>query len=278
MSFVFEGAFGQPGILSEVGTFENQFWWDKYSAQVWFSSVISGAARDNGNVGFETVLRPGLLLGQITATKKVVQWDPVATDGSQRIFGILGYAQKMQRLGANADRHYGIMVSGFLKAGKLIVPGTAALGISGATNEFLIRAQLFPRFILDDNQAGIAGNPFGGWMEIREVTATTLTVTEAMNNTLFTNRGNAGNVMFTLPATPKKGLRYGFFAVAAGTLGITAGTADTLVLGNDAGADILSYETAAEIIGNYAEIIGDGTGWLVQQHIGREAYTITVTT
>jgi hypothetical protein len=275
MSFSFDGAFGTPGIYSEVGTFENQFWWEKYSGQVWFSSIISGAARDNGNTSYETVLRPGLLMGLITSSKKLVQWDPTATDGSQRIFGVLGYSLKMQRLGSNIDRHYGIMVAGMVKASKLIVPGTAALGIAGTTNEHLIRAQMNRRFLFDDL---LGGNPWGGWQEIRAVTDTTLTVTEAMNNTLFTNRGAGGNIAYTLPATAKKGLRYGFMAVAAGTVTVTAGTADTLVTFNDAAADSIAYSTAAEIIGNFVEVIGDGTGWLVLNHLGAETSTPTIAT
>lgn len=259
MSFEFTGAFGTPGITATVETVENQFWWNRYEDQVWFPAIISGAARDAGNTGYETVLRPGLLLGMITATKKLVEWSPTATDGSQRIFGILGHAQKMQRLGANQDRHFGVMVAGVVKASRILVPGQTSFGLSGQTNEFLARAQMHPRFLFDDAPLG---NSFGGWKSVEAKTGNH-TVTEAENNTLFTNRGASGAVNFTLPATAKKGLRYGFYGVVDQNIVVTAGTADTIVAFNDATADSVALQTSGDIIGGMFEVIGDGTGWLV---------------
>lgn len=273
----YEGAHGSPGVTDAVETVENQFWWNEYKEQVWFPSVISGAARDVGNTSYTTVLRPGLLLGRITATGKLVEWSPTATNGAQRIFGVLGFSEKMQRLGVDTDRQYGVMIAGNVKADRLIVPGSTDFGISGATNEFLIRAQMFPRFMFSDL---VGGNPWGGWKNVEAKTAD-YTITEADNNTLFTNRGAAGAVILTLPTTAKKGLRYGLFVAANQNLKFTSGTADTMTTFNDLAADSVGFETANELIGGHLEVIGDGTGWLVIEHphgAGATAQTITIAT
>jgi hypothetical protein len=272
--FTYDGAYGIPGIQAALQTVENQFWVDRFENQYWTSEVIVGTSRDTGNTSYTTILRPGLLLGRVTSTGKLKEWNPTGTDGSQRIYGVLGYAQGMQRLGADQDRWLGyIMTGGFVRASRLLIPASTTFGISGATTEHQIRNSMSPRFIFDDQPWG---NPCGGWQEIRAVTGDT-TVAYADNNTLFTTRGAGSTVAFTLPALPLKGLRYGFYSAAAGAMSIaSAGSADNITLGNDLTADSISYETASEIIGNHAEVIGDGTAWNLIQHIGREAYTVTV--
>jgi hypothetical protein len=273
--FQFDGSYLVPGLQSVLATVENQFWWDRYERQVWSPQVIDGSARDSGNTSYTDVLRPGLLLGKITATGKLKEWSPTATDGSQLIWGVLGYAQKMQRNGANADRWMGqILLSGALKANRILVPGQTAFGISGLSTEFTIRKQLHSRFLFDDMPWGVEG----GWREIRELTSTTYQVLSTDHNVLFTNRGNAGNLAITLPATPYKHFRVGVYCIAAGTVTVASGTADTLIVGNDATADSIACSQANEIIGNHLEFIGDGTGWMTINHIALEAFTNAIVT
>ena len=267
MMMTYDGAYAAPGVRTEVGTYENQFWWGRREEQTYFPVLISGAARDVGNTSYTTVLRSGLLMGRITSSGKLIEWTPAATDGSQNIFGILDLGLGMQRLAANQDRFIGqVLVRGNIDPTRLIVPGTAAQSIVGTTNEFLIRAQLTQRGILaGDTVGGLDGNWFGGWKNIVAKTAD-YTVTEADNNTLFTNRGDAGTAIFTLPVTAKLGLRYGFYTAADQILRITAGTADTLTCVNDLTADSIGYETTNLKIGNFIEILGDGTSWLSLMH------------
>jgi hypothetical protein len=261
MSFEFTGAYGLPGQSAALETVENQFWWNRWEDQVWVPAVIEGAARDSGNTSYTDILRPGLLLGKLTSGGKLTEFDPAATDGSQRVYGILGFAQKMQRLGANQDRFIGwVMLAGAVKAANLLVPGSTTFGLASTTNEFLIRAQMHPRFIFDDIPQG---NTLGGYRSIEARTADT-TLVEGDNNVLFTNRGAGAAVNFTLPVTAKKGLRYGFQTVADFSLTVTAGTANTLVLFNDATGSTVAYATAGDMIGGGLEVIGDGTGWLVR--------------
>lgn len=265
MNFSFDGAMSLPGIQALVETYENLFYWSRYEDQVWTGVVLVGSSRDAGNSPTD-ILRPGILLGQIVATGKLKEWNPTGTDGSEYIFGVLGPSQKMQRLAVDADRWLApVMVAGKVKADNLFIPGNAALGIVGDANEYLVRGQMANsgRFLFDDTPTRT--NPHGGWHHIRART-TDLTVTEAMNNTLFTTRGAVGTVIFTLPVTPKKGLRYGFYNAAGQTMTITSGTADTLVAINDLTADTLSFSTASLLIGGFIEVIGDGTGWLTIVH------------
>lgn len=275
MLFSYDGAYALPGVRDEVTTYENQFWIGRVEQQLWFPTVISGAARDSGKGTYTQVLRPGLILGRITATNKLIEWTPTATDGSERVFGILDLSLNMQRLGNNQDRYMSqTLIRGYVDPARLLIPGQSSLGISGNSLEFLLRAQLHQAgFLLSDN---FYGNPTP-WRDIIAKTAD-YTVLEADNNVLFTNRGASGAVNFTLPATAKKGLRFGFYVAAGQDVTVTAGTADTMVAFNDAAADSIAYSTSSEKIGAMVEVIGDGTGWLVVNHLGAETQTPTIAT
>tara|TARA_R110000824_G_scaffold391156_1_gene588767 strand:- start:11828 stop:12655 length:828 start_codon:yes stop_codon:yes gene_type:complete len=275
MSFEFTGAYGLPSIQTALETVENVFWWGRFEQEAFVGSVVIGSARDAGNSGDTTVLRPGLLLGKITASGKLKEWNPTGTDGSQNIYGVLGYSQKMTRLGSNADRWLGwVYCWGFLKADRILVPGQADFGISGNANEHIIRKQLGNRFTFSDK---LEGYSFGGYRDVVAKTASYV-VTEADHDTLFTNRGAAGEVVFTLPATAEKGLSYTFYCVADQNLKVTAGTADTMVTANDAAADSVSWETSTEKIGGGFSVYGDGTSWLTVSHSPQTGHTVTIAT
>lgn len=260
MFFTFDGAYALPGITTLVETYANQFWFDRPEHAVWTPIVLSGASRDTGNSP-TSILRPGLLLGRVTSTKKLKQWDPTATDGTQYIVGVLNIDVQTQKLGSDADRFLGhVMVKGNVMAGNLLIPGQASLGIASNAYEHLIRAQMSDRFTFDDKD--FRGNVHGGWRHVQAKTAD-YTVLETDNDVIFTNRGAGGAVNFTLPATAKLGLRYRFFVVADQTVTITAGTADTMIVYNDAAADSIALSTASNKIGGGFEVIGDGTGWMV---------------
>ena len=274
MSFEFTGAYGLPSVQTALETVENVFWWGRFEQEAFIGSVIDGAARDAGNSGDTTVLRPGLLLGKVTSSGKLKEWNPAGTDGTENLYGILGYSQKMQRLGSNADRWLGwVYCWGFLKADRLLVPGQANFGLSGQTNEHIIRKQLNSSFTFSDD---LAGNSFGGYHNVIAKTGD-YSVTEADNDTLFTNTGAACAVNFTLDADghTKKGLRYGFYVTADQNVTITSGTADKMYTFNDAAADSVAFSTSSQKIGGYVEVYSDGAGWIV---IHSGANTLTVAT
>ena len=271
----FQGANLVPGLRDVMETTENQFWIGRYENQIWDYGVIVSTAVDAGNTGGTSRLRSGLLLGKITSTGKLKQWDPTATDGSERIYGVLGPMVSMAYGTSNVDRLVGmVLVGGYVDPAKLIVPGVTALGISGDANEWAIRSQLWPQITLYNDFAGVRN---GTWKDVVAKTAN-YTVTTADVDTLFTNRGAAGAVTFTLPANARKGLRFGFFIVADQNVTVTAGTADTMVVFNDNAADSIAFSTASEKVGAMIEVIGDGTGWLTLVHLGSETQTPTIAT
>jgi len=279
MSFEFTGAFGLPSVQGALETSENVFWWGRFEQEAFIGSLIDGSTRDAGNTGYTDVLRPGLLLGKITSSGKLKEWSPTAVDGTEKVFGVLGYSQKMQRLGSNADRWLGwIYTWGFLKAERILVPGATNYGIDqlapSVSYEHLVRAQLHNRFHFNDQ---LEGNNFGG---IRSVVAKTADyqVLASDHDTLFTTRGTAGSVNFTLPTTPSAGLRYKFMNCAANNMVITSGTPDQLVTFNDLEADSITTGAGGEQIGVGFEVYGDGTGWLVFTNLPQEAVTLTIGT
>jgi hypothetical protein len=276
--FQFQGANLIPGIKSALETVENQFWVGRYENQIWTQEVVLAATTDTGNTNQTTDLRAGLLLGKIktgTGAGKVTVWNPAATNGSQVVYGVLGTMVNTDFRGTTADRFIGfIMVGGQIDPNKILVPGQTALGIAANANRYMIQSQLHPRFLFSKDYEGVR---LGGWKDIQAKTAN-YTVTLGDNDTLFTNRGATGTVNFTLPTVALKGLRYGFYGVADQNIVVTAGTADTLVVFNDAAADSIAFQTSSEKIGGFFEVIGDGTGWLVINHLGAETQTITVVT
>lgn len=268
MSFEFTGAYGLPGIQAALETVENVFWWGRFEQEAFIAGVLESTTVDTGNTGYTDVLRPGLLLGKNSTSGKLNVWDPDGTDGTQDIFGVLGYSQKMKRMGTAVDRWVGwVYTWGFLKADRLLIPGNADFGISGDTYEHLVRAQLDKRFTFSDQ---LSGNAFGGWKNVIShssaywtANSNAHTVTEAENNTLFTTKNASADITYTLPVTAKIGLRYGFYAQTDNALTVVAGTADTMVAFNDAAADSVEFTTAGDQIGGYFEVIGDGSKWLV---------------
>lgn len=263
MNFSFDGAYMMPGQTAERLTWENTFWFGDRALQQWTGVVLSGAARDTGNTNYTTILRSGLLLGRITATNKLVAWTPTATNGSENIFGILDLSVNTQRLGADQDRWLAyVMIGGTVKADRIIIPGNTSMGIANDTLEHVVRTQLYRRFIFSDQWEGTT---FGGWRNIVAKTAD-YTVTEDDHDIYFTNRGASGTVVFTLPTTPKKGLRYGFHVVADQTITVAGGTADNIVAFNNATADSIGFATSSAKMGGSFVVMGDGTGWLAQPH------------
>jgi hypothetical protein len=281
-TFAYDGAYALPGQRTQIETKENQFWYGRREDQLYFPVVIGGASRDVGNTSYTQILRSGLLLGMVTSTKKLKEWNPTGTDGSERLFGVLDLPLNMQRLGSNQDRYLGhVLVRGLIKPEALIVPGETTYGISGEEYEHVIRYQMQQRGImLTDSTYTLARPNIFPWADIVAKTAD-YTITEADNNTLFTNRGAAGAVVLTLPVTAKKGLRYGLHVVAGQNLKFTSGTADTMISFNDAAADSVGFETASELIGGHLEVIGDGTSWIVVASafgLGATAQTVTTAT
>lgn len=120
---------------------------------------------------------------------------------------------------------------------------------------------------------------FGHWTRSIEAKTANYTLTAADNGKIFTNRGAAGAVTFTLPApsTALEGVEYTFMAVVAAQNLIVAGAgANDIVAFNNAAAASVAFQTAAEIIGGAVTMVCDGTSWLAFVSLGAETQTPTI--
>jgi len=275
MLMSYEGGFLTPGQTAEILTLEPQLtgiFWGHYDQQViGYNVVLDGASRDAGNAGFTTTLRPGLLLGRVSSTGKLKQWDPTATDGTQRIAAVLLHSQFVQRVGSNADRFIGyVLFGGNVKVKGLVQASETAAGITGTTYEYTVRSQMSKAFRFDDDALGYSvNNPL---LTSPKTTNYTVLTTDA--GTHFTAEG-AGAINFTLPATPTKDMAFWFTNLVDQNMVITAGTADTIITFNDIAADSVALQTSSQKIGGSFKVIGTGTKWLFIPNV-YDGQTVTV--
>ncbi len=252
-----------PGMETAVVSSENSFLWGPNTWYLLKNVVVVSTATDSGSTP-TTDLRPGLVMGKVTSSGKYTPYSATATDGSGVAEGVLFMGLRMVSplSGSVADQLTNIVVAGPVKGGSIY-------GI-----DQLARAQMFGRFVFDDD---LLGNQMG-WRQVVAKTAD-YTVTASDNNTIFTNAGASGAVNFTLP-TIAKGLRYRFFVEADQTLTVTSVVADTLVVFNDAAADSIAFSTSSEKIGGGIEVIANAaaTKWLVFVYLGAETQTPVIAT
>ena len=279
------GGFGMvPGIGTDIWTSENSFYWENLAFRR-MGAVIDGATRDTGNTGYTDILRPGLLLGKRYSTNEFAVWDPTATDGCQFIAAILDNpAQKMTDANATSqDRQRSVLIQGTVKPERLLIAGQSSYGIVGNTYEYLILRQLQRAgFLVYQNPLTTSLLPSSDFLmgcTILQAVTADRTLVNYESGSWFTNRGASGAVVFTLPASPKLGVWFRFSTVAGQTLTITAGTADTMIVFNDATADSVSFGTSSAKIGAGADVVFDGTGWIVRPTTftdGTNSQTITL--
>ncbi len=214
MQFFFGSNLAPGQGQAEYLTQEGQISWGKWFITQTAGGLVAAASVDAGNTP-TTILRPGLALGVITASGKITQWNPYATDGSNALYGFYcGMSQNMSMISGTSDRWLGdIVVGGQVKSAAIIIPGESSAGISGKTYEYLLREQAKFKFLLDDDMGMYVQDG-----KVRELTGD-LTVTKPMNRTLFVMQDSqATDCTITLPA-PIPGLTYGFL-----NLSTTAGT------------------------------------------------------
>lgn len=236
-----------PGHSTTRETYESEFRWGQHAQGLFGNGIISGAARDTGNTP-TTELRPGLLLGQITASGKYVQYSPTATDGSEVASAILIEGLRTQSFeGTDQDRFYAVLVGGPVQASKVI-------------NLDLQARQQMDKFIFDD----INGVPGNHWYPFkRQITKTaSYTLVASDNFTLFDNTGASGTVVLTLP-TIANGYLFGLVATVAQVLRFTSAEGSNVV-GTSATNSSVSVTAIGGVIWIYSNAAG--TKWIVEQH------------
>src|SRR5579872_3036802 len=109
-----------PGMGNVVETFEQAYAWGPYPRYFAPAYIASTAADPTNTPTWE--LRPGLLMGKITASGQWVNYNPTANDGSGAALGVLVQGLRMQDIntGNNVAKYFAIMVSGGVQASKLI--------------------------------------------------------------------------------------------------------------------------------------------------------------
>ena len=250
-----------PGMGSPIEEQQNPYgakWGNPYALQL-VGAQIDGSARDTGNTGNTTVLRAGLLMGKVFATGKLKEWNPDATDGTARIFGILPFSFMVQAGGTDTDKGFAVIVAGSVTAKGICYSGEE-YDINGKDEEYNIRKQLaHGNFVFADDPLGALAGKQAGQL----VVSADATLGELHNGSLVVVRGATGAVNLTLPASPKRGLEYEVINVSDQDLTLTDPTGNTIVAFNDLTATSVALSTASEKVGGSFRIVGDGTGWLV---------------
>lgn len=262
---LFYGSNPLPGVsTNERMVDENNVLQGRWEHTQWFQGTVASTAIDPGS-SITTNLRHGLLMGK-DANGEYVQYDPGqddATVGSAKCEVVL--LKSLSTLGVEGsaeDKYPGsLLVSGIVDPAKLVIGANATRGIVGDAFEYAVRKQLAAsgNFIMEDQPVEA---PLMSW-KYESSKVADYTLLESDRDILWTNEGDVDAINFTLPATAKKDLAYYFYVVADQDFTVTAGTADTMIVFNDAAADSVAFSTVSEKIGGSLAVIGDGAKWKV---------------
>ena len=264
------GGWGVPGVGSALETTEQEILWggQANNIAIWKSAIIEGATRDAG-ASPTTILRPGLLLGQLDSNSKFTDYDPDAVDGSEKATAILGNELRAQDFNAtDADRVFRVLVAGPVKASR----------IQGL--DLQARKQLAPRFIFDDDIIGKHNFNLGSpWVNEEIMGDTTLTSADHGKRLVATT----ADVDITLPAlATNPGFTVEILRASDHELAIISAEGDNIIVGNDLSADSVTWTTASEQIGVRVQIeaiyVGTTPKWLLKYFepvLGTELATVT---
>lgn len=269
MSQISSGFGNLPGMGTVIETYEAAITWGPASQLLWWNGYISANAVDIGNTPTYK-LRPGLVLGLITASGQWTNYSPTASDGSQVAAGVLAYGLRMQDVlsGQNVSKFYAIIIGGNVKGANL-------LGLDGMARAQM-RAGGYFRF---DDMVGLPGAATGLYPFMKIVTKTSnYSIVAADNFTQFDNATAGAAVTFTLPPIAN-GYMFGFRAVAAQNLIVASFEGDNIVALNDDAADSVAFQTGSQIIGGGFVLYSNpaATRWYMQ-NTSAGSNTITVTT
>ena len=257
-----------PGISAAVENTETALLWEKYERLgLWNQNPIVSTAVDSGNTP-TTNLRAGLVMGKITASGKLKQWDPTAVDGSEVVAGVLlrDVAMINPATQAVADQIGYVAMTGYVKAADMLIcVGGATAAFNTSAYENVARTQMSRKFLFDDEIFG--GYGFGGpWMR-ESAQAADYTVLESDQGTLFTTLGASGAVIFTLPVI-RAGLGpFEFLNLVDQNMTILSnGSNDNIVWDHDLSVDSLAFSTSSHKIGGRLQFKANaaGTKWYVR--------------
>lgn len=124
-------------------------------------ALIDGASRDAGNTDNTTVLRPGLIMAQVTATQKWKPFDNTEDDGTEIPRGILTLLGLNTQLdGSDTDRFLAtIMVGGNVNPEALCIAATTAYGLPTTGAGLAVRKAFMLSFRMSDDFQGLVPFP-----------------------------------------------------------------------------------------------------------------------
>jgi hypothetical protein len=163
----YQGQYLLPGMLAEAYTVENDGKAILYGGSGLYTpvfvgwAVIVGTARDAGNTGYTTVLRPGLIMAQVTATQK---WTPFVSGGSggeEVARGILmAYGLSTQLGAADADKFMAtILVGGIVNPEALCLTTSATYGLARTSVGLEVRKHLYTGIRFSDDMTSLLALP-----------------------------------------------------------------------------------------------------------------------
>jgi hypothetical protein len=259
---MYSGQFGMPGVSAALTTYDAELFWGGDESRVPIiraSAVMSSTAVDAGNTP-TTLLRKGMLLGKITSTGELKEWNPDGSDGSENLHSVLQVEQYMvDGTGTAVDRFGPVVLVAPLKASALLIQGSALVG---STDEYLARMRLYEQgCVLDDDPQGWQA----GVNRRYSTKITDYVVLGADNGTIFL--ATTANATFTLPAI-KPGLVFDFVRCSGHNLVVASAEGDNVIVGNDLTADSITFSTASNLIGARVRVTGIYLGtdlrWLAE--------------
>lgn len=213
--------------------------------------TISSAATDAGNTP-TTTLRAGSVMAKLDSGGEWVLYDSDATTGAQIARGVLLEQLDMRDFtGVAEDKPMALV------AIRCNLIASELHNLDAAARQQLIQLGC----VFDDPAGSQALQNALGVVE----KAADYTVVAADNGALFVA---TAAVNFTLP-TKAHGLCFQFLQTADANMAIlSAGSADDIIAKGDAGADSVTFSTASNKIGAYAEVrciyVGGALKWIVK--------------
>lgn len=251
-----------PGVTAVKTTVQQKFLLSDPETAPQMSVAINSTAVDAGNSP-TTTLRPGLLIGSALSGGDVKQYSGTATDGSQIPLGFLFEGVAMLDADAVAQAQAGTLVMGG------IIDPANVYGLDDQA-----RLILRNRFLFSDEWAGVPGPPY----RLIVPKTANYVVVAADRGKLFSTRGNAANIQFTLPGLAAVGIDFnvGFVNEVGFNMTTIRAGADTIIAFNNAAATSLAFSTAANLIGARIDLRpnDDKSKWVATQY-GGNALTVT---
>jgi hypothetical protein len=169
--------------------------------------------------------------------------------------------------------HLALLVCGIA----LVLSGHAAWAASGGALVFggVIATDEQIRYLIKAGLLDAAGGIKGPDAIAKTANYALVTGTDPSSR-VFTNRGAAGAVTYTLPAPVPAlaGVSYEFFGVAGQNTIVNAGGAGKGVAFNNAAITTVTCSTAGALIGAHIRAICDGTSWLFENDQVGVTYTL----